>query len=163
MTFLYFSMNSKCYDLVKQFIYHFQLNLFYPERMSSSLRKCDILLFSELINIVSILFYKFIEFIIMLYTFLVISFAGYKEYIISLISFSKFSDVLPAFTCVINNLWSICLGVNILRWLVTPRHFFWLGIFLIVNTLSVTLFVFSFSGISLLLTEFLQSINGSLR
>ena len=97
-------MNSKCYDLVKQFIYHFQLNLFYPERMSSSLRKCDILLFSELINIVSILFYKFIEFIIMLYTFLVISFAGYKAYIISLISFSKFSDVLPAFTCVINNL-----------------------------------------------------------
>ena len=101
MTFLYFSMNSKCYDLVKQFIYHFQLNLFYPERMSSSLRKCDI---SEFINIVSILLYKFIEFVIMLYIFLVISFAGYKEYIISLISFSKFSDVLPAFTCGVKDL-----------------------------------------------------------
>ena len=36
---------------------------------------------------------------------------------ICLISFSKFSDVLPAFTCVraISNLWSICLGVNFLR------------------------------------------------
>ena len=33
-----------------------------------------------------------------------------------LISFSKFSDVLPAFTCTRanGNLWSICLGVNIL-------------------------------------------------
>ena len=36
---------------------------------------------------------------------------------ICLISFSKFSDVLPAFTCAsaIGNLGSICLGVNILR------------------------------------------------
>ena len=47
----------------------------------------------------SILFYKFIEFIILLHTFLVISFAGYREYIVCLISFSKFSDVLPAVTC----------------------------------------------------------------
>ena len=32
-----------------------------------------------------------------------------------LISFSKFSDVLPAFTCTrANGWWSICLGVNIL-------------------------------------------------
>ena len=33
------------------------------------------------------------------------------------ISFSKFSYVLPAFTCAsdIDNLWSICLGVNVLR------------------------------------------------
>ena len=35
----------------------------------------------------------------LLYTFLVISFAGYKEYMICLISFSKFPDELPAFTC----------------------------------------------------------------
>ena len=35
---------------------------------------------------------------------------------IYLISFNKFSDVLPTFTCAstIGNLWSICLGVNIL-------------------------------------------------
>ena len=45
------------------------------------------------------LFYNFYEFIIMLYTFLVISFAQYKEYVICLISCNKFSDVLPAFTC----------------------------------------------------------------
>ena len=53
----------------------------------------------------------------LLSTFWVISFALYKEYIISLISFVKFSDILPAFTWVsaIDNLPSICLGVNILR------------------------------------------------
>ena len=69
-------------------------------RLSNSLRGSDILLFSEFINIVSIPFYNFIEFMILLYTFLVNSFALYKKYIIFLISFSKFSDVLPAFTCV---------------------------------------------------------------
>ena len=65
----------------------------------------------------SVLYYTFIEFIILLYTFLAVSFAKYKEYMICLISFSKFSDVLPAFTCAraIGNLWTICLGVNILR------------------------------------------------
>ena len=35
----------------------------------------------------------------LLYTFLVIYFARCKEYMICLISFNKFSDVLPAFTC----------------------------------------------------------------
>ena len=51
-----------------------------------------------------------------LYIFLVVSFAQYKEYIVCLISFSKFSDILPAFTgaSAIDNLSSICLGVNIL-------------------------------------------------
>ena len=60
--------------------------------------------------------YTFIEFILLLYTSLVISFARYKEYIIYLISFSRVSDVLPAFTCAsaIGNLWSMCLGVNTL-------------------------------------------------
>ena len=48
---------------------------------------------------------------------MVISFALYKECNISLISLSRFSDVSHAFTYVraIDNLWSICLGVNILR------------------------------------------------
>ena len=52
---------------------------------------------------------------ILLYTFLVVSFARYKEYMICLISLSKFSDVLPAFTCTsaIGNLSSIFLEVNI--------------------------------------------------
>ena len=39
---------------------------------------------------VSILFYNSFEFIKLLYTFLVISFAQYKEYMICLISFDKF-------------------------------------------------------------------------
>ena len=55
----------------------------------------DLLMFSEKINIVSILFYKFIELIILLHTFVVISYAWYKEYIISLALFSNFSDELP--------------------------------------------------------------------
>ena len=45
------------------------------ERLSNSLRGSDILLFSEIINMVSILYYNFIEFIILLYTLLLISFA----------------------------------------------------------------------------------------
>ena len=61
--------------------------------------RIDVLLFLDFINIVSILFFNFIEFIMLLYTFLVISFARYKEYINCMILFSKFLDVLPAFTC----------------------------------------------------------------
>ena len=51
------------------------------------------------------------------YTLLVISFARCREYIICLISFNKFSDALPAFTCAraIGNHWSFCFVVNILR------------------------------------------------
>ena len=58
-----------------------------------------VLQFLEFINIVSILFYNLIEFIILLYTFLIVSFPRYKKYIIFLISFSQFSDLLPSFTC----------------------------------------------------------------
>ena len=49
--------------------------------------------------------------------FFAISFARYKEYMIWWTLFSKFSDVLSAFTCAraIGNLWSICLGGNILN------------------------------------------------
>ena len=52
------------------------------ERLSDSLRGSNVLLFSKFINIVSISFYKFIEFIIMLYTFLAISFVRYNKYMI---------------------------------------------------------------------------------
>ena len=41
------------------------------------------------------LYYKYIEFIILLYNYLLISFAQYKKYVICVVSFSKFSDVLP--------------------------------------------------------------------
>ena len=69
--------------------------------MSNSLWVSNALLLSEFINVVSILFYGFIEFIILLYTFSVISFVWYREYIIFLIWFSKFSDLLLVFNCVI--------------------------------------------------------------
>ena len=79
------------------------------------------MLLLKFINIVFILFYKFIELIILLYTFLVIYFAQYREYMISQISFSKFSDVFSAFTYAraIDELWTSCLGVNILSCLRT--------------------------------------------
>ena len=66
---------------------------------------------------IQILYFTFNEFIILLYTSLVIYFALYKEYMICFISLSKFSDALPAITCVraIGILWSISLGDNILK------------------------------------------------
>ena len=89
--------------------------LILSERLSNSLQGSDVLLFPEFINIVSILFYNFIKFIISIYTFLVITFARYKKYIICLISISEFSDLLHVFTCTsaIGNTWIFCLGVNI--------------------------------------------------
>ena len=69
------------------------------EKLNNSLWGLDVLLFLEFINTVSILFYNFLEFIILLNTFLVISFARYKKYMICVISFGKFSVVLLAFTC----------------------------------------------------------------
>ena len=104
--------------MIKQHVYHLFFKFILSKSLSNSLWGSDFLLFSEFINIVSILFYNFIEFIILLYTFLVISFVQYRKYINWLISFSKFSDVLPAFNwaSAIGNHWSICLGVNIL-WL----------------------------------------------
>ena len=64
----------------------------------------------------AILYYTSIEFIILSYTFLVISFALFKEYMICRISFSSFSNILPVFTCesIISNLWRICFGGSIL-------------------------------------------------
>ena len=64
---------------------------------------------------------------------------------IFLISFSKFSNVLLAFSCasVIGNLY-ICLGVNIL----IPLPFCCLLKSRILSTISTILFGFSFPGIS---------------
>ena len=85
-------------------------------RLSNSLWGSDVPLFLEFINKVFILFYNVIELIILLYTFLVIYFSRYKEYMIQGISFSKFSDVFLAVTCArgIGNLWGVFLGANIL-------------------------------------------------
>ena len=86
-------------------------------RLSNSLWGSDILPFLEFINIISILYYTFIEFITLLYTFSLNSLTRYKEYMIYLFSFNKFSEILPALACAraIGNLWSICLWVNILK------------------------------------------------
>ena len=85
-------------------------------RLSNNLWGSDVLLFLEFINIVPILFYNFIEFIILLYTFLVIFLARFKECMIWRILSSKFSDVLPTVTCAraIGSFWSIYWGVPIL-------------------------------------------------
>ena len=78
--------------------YNFPLSIL-SERLSNSLGGSDLLLLPEFRNSVSILFYNFSEFFMLLYTFLVTSFAWYKEYMIWRISFSKLSNVLLAFTC----------------------------------------------------------------
>ena len=51
-------------------------------RLSDNLRGSVVLIFSELINIASILYYIYVEFIVLLYIFLVISFSQNKEYMI---------------------------------------------------------------------------------
>ena len=82
-------------------------------RLSNSLWESDVSLILEFQNIVSILFYNYIEFITLLY----ISFVQYREYTICLISFSKFPDVSPDFigTSAIGNLWSSSLELNFLK------------------------------------------------
>ena len=51
-------------------------------RLSYNPRGSVVLIFSELINIASILYYIYVEFIMLLYIFLVISFSQNKEYMI---------------------------------------------------------------------------------
>ena len=129
------------------------------ERLSNSLWISNILLFLEFINTVSIVLYNFIELIILLYKFLVISFDRYKEYFIWSISFSKFSGVLLTFPYAkaIDNPWSICLWVNILRRVAKfkgcPLYFYCLLESRLFSRISI------FSEISLLFKEFLKSTN----
>ena len=115
----------------------------WSERLSNSLWGLDVLLFPEFVNIVSILFYSSIEFIVFLYTFLVISFTQCKKYMIW-ISFSTILDVLSAFTCAsaIGDIWSIPLGVSNLSLL-----------------LDISIFdEFEFSGSATLLTDLVMEI-----
>ena len=123
------------------------------------------------------MFYIFSEFIMLLYTFLVIYFSQYKKCIIWRISFSNFSDVLSALTYArgVGSLWSICFGVNILIrvWLKTVATrakyegrrlpFCCLLNLKIFLTISTILFGFSFSRIYFLLIAFLKSINSSFK
>ena len=104
--------------MIKQYIHFFSfLKSIVPVRLSNSLWGSDVSLFSRFINIVFIFLLHLYWIHNIVTYFFVIYFPRYKEYMICLISFGKFSDVLSAFTCVraIGNLWSICLGVNILR------------------------------------------------
>ena len=90
------------FALSKDWITHCECQMFLP--------------FREFINIVSILFHNFVYIITLLHALMVISFGWHKEYIICLVFFSKFTDVLPPFTCAsaIDNLWNNCLGIIIL-------------------------------------------------
>ena len=94
--------------------------------------------------------YLYIELIILLFIFAVISFARYKQYIIWRVSFIKFSDVWPVCTCAsaIGNLWSICLGIIILRRVFKskgrPFPFCCLLKLRIYSTMSITLSWFSY-------------------
>ena len=58
-----------------------------------------------------------------------------KKYMICIISFSKFADVLPDFTCArpIGNLSSIYLGVNILN----PLPFIFIGNIALLKALRI--------------------------
>ena len=85
----------------KQRIYNFPLSFFYLKGWLIGHEDQMLLLFPEFVNIVSVLFDNFIEIIIILYNHLVICFARYKDYMILRISFSMFSEVLPALTCLI--------------------------------------------------------------
>ena len=60
-------------DLIEQHVGHF-FYFFFFEILSNSLQESDVLLFLEAIYMVSNLLYYFIEFTLLLHTFLVISF-----------------------------------------------------------------------------------------
>ena len=78
-------------------------------RLRNNLCRSEVLLFHEFTNIVSILYFIYIEFILLLYTFVVISLARHKEQ-------NVLPDVLPALTfeSAVGDLWSVCLGADIL-------------------------------------------------
>ena len=100
---------------MKQYFYLFKSIL--CVRLSNSLWRSDALLFLEFISTVfTFVLYLYLIHYIVIYFFSNF-FARCNKYMICLTSFSKFSDVLPAFTCArtIGDLWNICLRVNILR------------------------------------------------
>ena len=90
------------------------------------------------------LFYNFIEFIMLVHTFLAISFVRYKEYVICLISFSTFfvQVLLAIFEAFVN--------------ILIPLPFCCLLKSRIFLTISTILFGFSFSGISFLIMAFFK-------
>ena len=149
--------------MIKQHIFHFSLSSFYLQNLvvvyEVQMFRCTIFR----IHKYSILHYAFIEFIILLYTFLAVSFAQYKEYIIWRVSLSKFSDVLSActFGSAIGSLLSVCLGLNISRFAQSkfkrsPFPFCCLSKLKISSTISITFSRFSLLGISFFELHFLN-------
>ena len=134
------------------------------KKLINSLWESDVLIFSEFINIVSILCYNFFEFIILLHTFLVISFTQYRQYIIWRISLNSFSCVLPSFTCtIVQQLWVIFQASAQELFFFSPLPFCCLLKLRIFSTILIILCRFLFLRISLLLKEFLNATNESLR
>ena len=76
----------------------------------------------------------------------VISFSRYKEYLICKYSFSKFADVLPAFTCAkaIGNFLIICLKVNILSLSSCFASYLALGTIVVSSSNNLITFSFAF-------------------
>ena len=148
--------------MIRQYVYHLSLNLFYLKNqiiVYQVLLVTMFLLFSEFVNVVSILYYTFTEFIILLllllyslyYTFFSNFFCSIHRKHDLKNSFSKYLDVSPSLTCAraIGNLWSILIPFPFCGLLK-------LNIFLII---SITLSEFSISRISFLSTLFLKSIH----
>ena len=131
------------------------------ERLSNSLWGPNVLLFLEFINILSILFYNFIELIILLYTFLVISLAQHKEYIIWWISFFLVFICLTCFylcKCFWKSLKHLfrCYYLEFKGDFVPFRSLFKSMMF---STIPIILSGFSALRISFLLKEFLKLLN----
>ena len=106
----------KCEDLIEEHIYHSFLSLFHLKDWVIIYENC-FTVFGVHKFIIHFWHYDFIELIILLHFFLVISFPWYKEYIKWRTWLHKFSDRLSAVICAraIDNLWSIFVGVNIVR------------------------------------------------
>ena len=107
---------SLLFEYISSWIYFIYFIFQSILRLSNSLWGSDALFFLEFVNVVFI-FVLYFYWIHLVYTLSVASFARYREYIICLISFRKFSDVLPYFTCPrgVGNFRKACLEVNILR------------------------------------------------
>ena len=106
-------------------------------RLTNSQWGPTVLLFLELVNMVFIfvIYLYWINYIV-IFIFSKLICLIQRIYITWRISFSKYFCVLPAFTCAtaIGNLWSICLGVNIL----SPSPFVaFIGNILLLNVLRV--------------------------
>ena len=101
------------------------------ERLSNNIWGSDLLLFLEFINKYSLYIITLLNSLYSYIHLLVISFVRYKECMIWRSSFSRFTDVLPAFISArgIDKLWRICLELKIS----SPSP--WTDLYLILGTI----------------------------